>query len=154
MRSGLVFKPPISLLGSDRMRLLRRVNELETEQQFERLQIAMLQSQAAAYNKSSAVIVWDPKTKTGFVQFENMPAAGPGKDYQLWVVAPANPAPVSAGILPIGNDQRAKKRCPESVPKIRARGVSLECSRAGQKGAAGVRLATITPTAILLSREE
>ena len=39
----------------------------------------------------------------------------------------------------------------ESVSQDQSTGCQSECSRAGQKGAAGVRLATITTPAVLLS---
>jgi anti-sigma-K factor RskA len=37
-----------------------------------------------------------------------MPPASPGKDYQLWVVDPQNPVPVSAGVLRVANDEEVK----------------------------------------------
>jgi anti-sigma-K factor RskA len=92
----------------ERTRLLDRIDRLTTEQQFARYQISFLQSQLNAYNQAAAVIVWDPKTETGVVQFENMPAPGAGKDYQLWVVDPEKAAPVNAGVLILTGGQTAK----------------------------------------------
>jgi anti-sigma-K factor RskA len=68
------------------------------------LKIATLKGQIAAYKGATAVVVWDKDQKSGLLQLERLPPPGPGKDYQLWVIDPKNPQPVSAGVLSVPND--------------------------------------------------
>jgi anti-sigma-K factor RskA len=68
------------------------------------LKIATLKGQIAAYRGATAVVVWDKEQKSGVLQLEKLPPPGPGKDYQLWVIDPKNPQPVSAGVLPVPDD--------------------------------------------------
>jgi anti-sigma-K factor RskA len=45
------------------------------------------------------MVAWDPHMHRGMITMENMPAPPPGHDYQLWVLDPSAPAPISAGLL-------------------------------------------------------
>lgn len=65
------------------------------------MKIATLTAQVDAYARALAVVVWDAKAQQGFLTLDKFPAAGAGKDYQLWVIDPAKKTPVSAGIVPI-----------------------------------------------------
>ena len=52
------------------------------------------------------MVAWDPvHAPRGFVSIQNMPAPAAGHDYQLWVLDPTAPAPISAGAAPdsLGN---------------------------------------------------
>ena len=68
------------------------------------VKIMMLQAQVAAFESARAVVVWDKEQKNGILQLDKMPPAGPGKDYQLWVIDPKNPQPVSAGLVTVANN--------------------------------------------------
>jgi anti-sigma-K factor RskA len=68
------------------------------------IKIATMKGQIAAYKGATAVVVWDKDQKSGVLQLERLPPPGPGKDYQLWVIDPKNPQPVSAGVLAVPND--------------------------------------------------
>jgi anti-sigma-K factor RskA len=68
------------------------------------MKIMMLKAQAAPFQSAIAVIVWDKDRKNGVLQLDNLPPPGPGKDYQLWVIDPKNPQPVSAGVLTVLNN--------------------------------------------------
>jgi anti-sigma-K factor RskA len=68
------------------------------------LKIATLKAQIATYKGATAVVVWDKDRKSGVLQLDKLPPPGPGKDYQLWVIDPENPQPVSAGILSVPNN--------------------------------------------------
>lgn len=63
------------------------------------VQIATLSAQVAEFAKAGAIVVWDPQEQRGVIQLANLPKPAPGKDYQLWVIDPKYPAPVSGGIL-------------------------------------------------------
>ena len=66
------------------------------------LRIATMKSQLRAYAKVVAVAVWDAGAQQGVVRFDNLPQAAAGKDYQMWVIDPRNPKPVSAGVFSAG----------------------------------------------------
>jgi anti-sigma-K factor RskA len=68
------------------------------------VKIATLKAQVAAYETASAVVVWDVSQKNGLLQLDKLPPPAPGKDYQLWVIDPKIPKPVSAGVLAVPND--------------------------------------------------
>jgi len=68
---------------------------------FSSMKIATLTAQVDVYARALAVVVWDAKAQQGFLTLEKFPAAGAGKDYQLWVIDPAKKTPVSAGIVPV-----------------------------------------------------
>jgi len=102
------FAVGMSLLWIDRIGLRHRIEQLEGSQQMAQLQIATLQSQIAAYKNSSVIVVWNAKTETGVAKLQNVPPAGPGKDYQLWVVDPSKTMPVNGGILPVKDYQEIK----------------------------------------------
>jgi anti-sigma-K factor RskA len=57
-----------------------------------------------------ASIAWDKSTQEGILHVRRLPAAGSGKDYQLWVIDPKYAAPVSAGIFTVQADGSATIR--------------------------------------------
>jgi anti-sigma-K factor RskA len=72
------------------------------------VRIATLQSSVDAYKQGVAVVVWDSEKHQGVLKLEKMPPVEAGKDYQLWVVDPKQPAPVDAGIVRVDNAGFAK----------------------------------------------
>jgi anti-sigma-K factor RskA len=64
-----------------------------------RFQLAALTSTNPVSPKSLAVAVWDPLKQKGMLEVSNLPAAGKGKDYQLWVIDPQYKLPVDAGVF-------------------------------------------------------
>jgi anti-sigma-K factor RskA len=83
---------------------LARSNEelavLRSRNALAQIRIATLQSLVDSFARTSAVVVWDPDKKSGVIQFNNLPVPAPGKNYQLWVVDPKSPNPISAGLVP------------------------------------------------------
>jgi anti-sigma-K factor RskA len=65
------------------------------------VKIATLKAQVAKFQQTNAVIVWDTDQRTGVLQLDKLPPPAPGKDYQLWVIDPSKPLPVSAGVLSV-----------------------------------------------------
>jgi anti-sigma-K factor RskA len=63
------------------------------------LKLASLEAKDAAYANAKVMVAWDPKMHHGYISMENMPAPPPGHAYQLWVLDPNAPAPISAGLL-------------------------------------------------------
>jgi anti-sigma-K factor RskA len=63
------------------------------------LRLAQLEAKDAAYSSARVMVAWDPRLHRGIISMRNLPAPPPGKDYQLWVLDPSAPAPISAGLL-------------------------------------------------------
>ena len=74
---------------------LRETNRLAS------LRIAMLNSLLADAPKAVAVSLWDNERQQGVFVVQNLKPLPPGKDYQLWVMDPKYPTPVSAGIFQV-----------------------------------------------------
>jgi anti-sigma-K factor RskA len=80
-----------------------RIADLEKRDSLSKVRIALLSAQVAELAKASVVVVWDAEKQRGIIKLVDMPKPAPGKDYQLWVIDPRYSAPVSAGVLAIGN---------------------------------------------------
>ena len=92
------------------------------------VRISTLTAQVETFAKSTAVIVWDPQKQQGVLKLSNLPPAGQGKDYQLWVVDPKYPHPVNGGVVPIGADgfARVSFKPDEPVGKADKFAISVE----------------------------
>jgi anti-sigma-K factor RskA len=67
------------------------------------VKIATLTAQVTQYARAGVIIVWDPEEQRGVARIINLPKPGAGKDYQLWVIDPKYPAPVSGGVLTVAD---------------------------------------------------
>ena len=65
------------------------------------LRIAMLNSLLADAPKAVAVSLWDEKQQRGVFVVQNLKPLPVDKDYQLWVMDPKYPTPVSAGVFQV-----------------------------------------------------
>jgi anti-sigma-K factor RskA len=63
------------------------------------MKLTELESKDAAYNASKIIVAWDPYQHRGLVSMQALPPPPAGHDYQLWVLDPGAPAPISAGLL-------------------------------------------------------
>jgi anti-sigma-K factor RskA len=63
------------------------------------MRIAALEAKNGAYLSAHVMVAWDPDTHNGVISIQNLPPPPAGHDYQLWVLDPGVPAPVSAGVL-------------------------------------------------------
>ena len=120
--------------------------QLEAQQLISSRQIAMLQEQMKATDLANlkiaalvslqgssqealAIALWDPAKQEGMFALEKAPALGAGEKLELWVIEDrANAAPVSAGVLSLGRDGRARVRFKPStsVSAIKMFAVSRE----------------------------
>lgn len=89
-------------------RLTAEVAALKEQEQQSQLQIATLQSKVWEYRRSEMLVVWDQKRGQGVVVLEKMPKVESDKDYQLWVVDPGKPDPVSAGVVTVDSKGSVK----------------------------------------------
>ena len=81
---------------------------LRTRDALAKVKIATLAAQNEAYAKGVAVVVWDAEKQQGIVKLANFPSIAAGHDYQLWIIDPKYPQPVSAGVVPVGADGIAR----------------------------------------------
>ncbi len=104
--SGLTGR--LQLSDAQRSTYVSQIGELRDElvklrgrDAFAQMKIAALSAQVAQFAKAGVIIVWDPEEQRGVVKIANLPKAEAGKDYQLWVIDPKYPDPVSGGILTV-----------------------------------------------------
>lgn len=88
--------------------LSTEVDTLKKQADEFKMEFATHQSTVWEYRRSTLMIVWDGKSHQGVVMLDKMPKVEVGKDYQLWVVDPAKPAPVSAGVVAVDAKGTAK----------------------------------------------
>jgi len=93
--------------------------------------IATLKAQVAAYGTASAVVVWDKNQKNGVLQLEKLPPPASGKDYQLWVIDPKIPQPVSAGVLAVPNEGLIRTSFHPVTPIESAGAFAISLEKAG-----------------------
>ena len=105
--------------------------ELRNRDAFSQVRIATLSAQVEAYSASRAVVVWDPEKQRGMIQFAKVPRPASGKDYQLWVIDPKYPKPISGGIVPVGADGVARVSFTTDQPVRRADKFAISVEPAG-----------------------
>lgn len=76
-----------------------KVVALQAHNDMTELKLASLEAKNAEYISTKVMVAWDPMTHNGVVSIQNMPPPPPGHDYELWVLDPAAPAPISAGLI-------------------------------------------------------
>lgn len=89
-------------------KLTADLEALKKQEQESQLQIATLQSKVWEYRRSEMLVVWDQKRSQGVVMLDKMPRVESDKDYQLWVVDPNKPAPISAGVVTVDSKGSVK----------------------------------------------
>lgn len=84
---------------TDRDQSHRLLTELQQQSSLATVRIASLESKVQEFESTRAVVVWDESHHNGLIRLTGLPAAGKGKDYQLWVVDPGKTAAVNAGLI-------------------------------------------------------
>jgi anti-sigma-K factor RskA len=102
--------------------------QLKAEGDLAKFKIATLASLAGNTPQALAVAVWSPAQQEGILTVDKLPAAASDQDYELWVIDPQKPRPVSGGVFTIGSDgvTRVQFRTEEPVAAIAKFAVSLE----------------------------
>jgi anti-sigma-K factor RskA len=95
-------------LQQDNKALISENRDLRNRDNFAKMKIATLSAQVEAYAKASAVIVWDPEKQRGVLKLAKLPPLEAGKDYQLWVIDPKYPQPVSGGVVAVNEEGIAR----------------------------------------------
>jgi anti-sigma-K factor RskA len=81
--------------------LRQAVAKLRESNRLAAIRIALLDSLVAADPKAVAVSVWDNDRQNGVFIVRNLKPAPTDKDYQLWIIDPKYPSPVSAGVFQV-----------------------------------------------------
>lgn len=81
--------------------LKQAVASLRTTNQLQNVRIAMLSSQLTDSPKAVAVSLWDDQQQQGVFVVQNLKPLPADQDYQLWVIDPKYPSPVSAGVFQV-----------------------------------------------------
>jgi anti-sigma-K factor RskA len=88
-------------LRNETQNLKQMVASLQETNRLAGLRIAMLNSLLADSPKAVAVSLWDNQQQRGVFIVQNLKPLPVDKDYQLWVIDPQYPAPVSAGVFQV-----------------------------------------------------
>ncbi|MEO6004142.1 MAG: anti-sigma factor [Opitutus sp.] len=76
-------------------------DRLQREGNLAQFKIATLAAMAGNSSQALAVAVWNPRTQEGILRVEKLAALASDKDYQLWLIDPAYPAPVDGGVFTV-----------------------------------------------------
>jgi anti-sigma-K factor RskA len=76
-----------------------QVSEEAERQALADTRVMPLEAKDPAYGSARLIVTWNSRLYQGVVTVQNLPAVPAGHDYQLWVLDPHEPVPVSAGLL-------------------------------------------------------
>jgi len=103
--------------------------KLKAEGDLAHFKIATLASMLGNSPAALAVAVWDPAREEGVLDVSKLPALAAAMDYQLWVIDPQYPSPVSGGVFtvnPVTGEAHVVFRADKPVKSIAKFAVSLE----------------------------
>jgi anti-sigma-K factor RskA len=104
---------------------LRRAEDLA------RLKVTALASQAGNAPEARVIAVWDPEQQCGLLTVEKLPPIAAAQDYQIWVVDPAYPNPVDAGVFHPGRDGRGVLPFQPVLPVAHATAFAISLEKKG-----------------------
>lgn len=117
-----------SLLLEDRQHLRRQLAEARSVDPLMQTKFVELNPANGAPANVRAMVAWEPDKQIGFIRIVGLPAAGSGKDYQLWAVDAEHKDPVSAGIVHVDQNGVVQMRFkPETATRhVKAFALTLE----------------------------
>ena len=118
-------------LRKETVSLQKELREARQRDVLSKVKIATLAAQVDAYAKVGATVVWDPEKQRGVLKLTNVPQPESGKDYQLWVIDPKYPSPVSGGVVPVGADGIARVSFTPEQPIRKAEKFAISVEPAG-----------------------
>jgi anti-sigma-K factor RskA len=127
----LVYETQAKSQGELVAELREEIANLRGRDALAQVKIASLSSQVAEFGRAGVVVVWDPEDQRGVIKLANLPQAGEGKDYQLWIIDPKYPSPVNGGILPVAADGTAKLAFRPDQPIASADKFAISVEQAG-----------------------
>jgi anti-sigma-K factor RskA len=76
-----------------------REKQLEASNALISLHLVALEAKDPAYANAKVFVAWDANDHRGSIMLQDFPLTPAGHDYQLWVLDPNAPGPVSAGVV-------------------------------------------------------
>jgi anti-sigma-K factor RskA len=116
----------VSNLQEEKTSLEVKVASFETREPLQEIRSTDLVPQAGAPAKDALAVLWDQKRQTGVVDLARLPPPPVGKDYQLWIISPEAPNPLSAGLVTAAVGLRSMFQSPQEVGQVAAIAISLE----------------------------
>jgi anti-sigma-K factor RskA len=107
-REQTELKRRLGATDADAVRLKREKEALEealkglyvaNSDRLNNARVALLRPTAAGSPQTLGATVWLPNDQRGLVVLENLPALPASQNYQLWLIDPSAPAPVSAAVF-------------------------------------------------------
>jgi anti-sigma-K factor RskA len=118
-------------LAYDRAQMRRELEQAKNIDQFAGANFAALAPADGAPPGARAVVAWEPDRQIGVIRISGLPAAGSGKDYQLWAVDEDHKDPVSAGIVRVDPNGAASVRFKPVVEARRVKAFAISLEREG-----------------------
>lgn len=115
----------------DRMQMRREMQEVRNADRLMQTTLISLAAANGAPPEAKATVAWEPDRQTGVIKITGMPAAGTGKDYQLWAVDEAYKDPVSAGIVHVDANGVAQVRFKPIAETRHVKAFALSLEREG-----------------------
>ncbi|MEA3209188.1 MAG: hypothetical protein QOE70_2245 [Chthoniobacter sp.] len=103
-----LLKTEIAAVQAEPASLRNEIALLKGRDALAQIRIAALSAQVTRFAKAGAVVLWDSEKQRGIVKLVNLPKPEAGKDYQIWVIDPIYPTPISGGVVPVGADGAAR----------------------------------------------
>jgi anti-sigma-K factor RskA len=103
-------------ISSLNARLASLDGQLKKQGDLAQLKIAALTSMLGNSPQALAVAVWNPAKQEGIFTVAKLPAAESDQDYELWVIDPHQPKPISAGVFTVGADGETKVEFKTEAP--------------------------------------
>jgi anti-sigma-K factor RskA len=97
-------------------RLAALDGQLKNQGDLAQLKIAALTSMLGNSPQALAVAVWNPAKQEGIFTVAKLPVAESDQDYELWVIDPHQPKPISAGVFTVGADGETKVEFKTEAP--------------------------------------
>lgn len=116
------------ILAIDRARLQKELAAAHASDSLSKMMVVRLESPDKNMPDAMVTVAWQPDRQSGMISMAKMPPAGPGHDYQLWVVDANHKDPISAGIIHVdanGVGQITFKPG-EAASEVKAFAISLE----------------------------
>jgi len=123
-----LFLVSLGALLYNNMQLRRQITEMRAADPLIRTSFVALAPAKGAPSDAKATVAWQPDKQSGVIRISGLPAAGRGKDYQLWAVDAERTDPINAGVVHVNPNGTAQVRFKptESAHNIKAFALSLE----------------------------
>lgn len=106
-------------------------NKLRNSEDLSRLKVTALASPDGNTLDALAIAVWNPDQQAGLLAIEKLPVNADAQDYQIWVVDPAYPDPVSSGVFHVGTGDRMVLPFKPDQPVARATAFAISLEKRG-----------------------